>query len=72
MSTEKQAIIINEVQLIFAEKRTTLSMMRTGIAILVLPRSVMSVLTATSKFYDAFHVLSILIPWRALCRLDNF
>lgn len=42
-------------------------MMRTGIAILVLPLSVRSVLAATSKFYDAFHVLYLLIPLGVLC-----
>lgn len=36
------AIVINEVQLLLAEKRTSLSVMRTGIAVLVLPLSVLS------------------------------
>ena len=54
--------IINEVQLILAEKRTSLAVMRTGIAVLILPSSVISVLIATSKYYDIFHVLHFLIP----------
>lgn len=45
-----------------AEKRTSLAVMRTGIAVLVLPLSVMSVLVATSKYYDIFDVLRLLIP----------
>jgi Na+-translocating ferredoxin:NAD+ oxidoreductase RnfE subunit len=45
-----------------AEKRTSLSVMRTGIAVLALPLSVMSILIATSKYYDIFHVLKLLIP----------
>ena len=61
------SIIINEVQLVLAEKRTSLAVMRTGIAVLALPLSVMSVLVATSKYYDVFHVLHFLVPLGALC-----
>jgi uncharacterized membrane protein YdbT with pleckstrin-like domain len=56
------AIIINEAQLILAEKRTSLSVLRTGITVLVLPLSVMSVLIATSKYYDIFHVFHFVVP----------
>ena len=56
------SIAINEVQLILAEKRTSLAVMRTGIAVLALPLSVMSVLIATSKYYDVLHVLHFLVP----------
>lgn len=56
------SIAINEVQLILAEKRTSLAVMMTGIAVLALPLSVISVLIATSKYYDVFHVLHFLIP----------
>jgi uncharacterized membrane protein YidH (DUF202 family) len=55
-------IAINEVQLILAEKRTSLAVMRTGIAVLALPLSVMSLLIATSKYYDVLHVLHFLVP----------
>jgi uncharacterized membrane protein YidH (DUF202 family) len=62
-STEgNDQIAINEVQLILAEKRTSLAVLRTGIAVLALPLSVMSVLIATSKYYDVVHVLHLLIP----------
>ena len=60
------SIAINEVQLILAEKRTSLAVMRTGIAVLALPLSVMSVLIATSKFYDVLNVIHFLIPLGAL------
>jgi hypothetical protein len=60
--TEISSIVINEAQLILAEKRTSLAVLRTGIAVLALPLSVMSVLVATSKYYDVIHVLHILIP----------
>lgn len=56
------AFAINEVQLVLAEKRTSLAVMRTGIAVLVLPLSVMSFLIATSKYYDVINVLHFLIP----------
>ena len=55
-------VVMDEIQLILAEKRTSLSVMRTGIAILALPLSVMSVLVATSRLYDALSVLHFLIP----------
>jgi len=55
-------VVMDEIQLILAEKRTSLSVMRTGIAILALPLSVMSVLVATSRLYDAPSVLHFLIP----------
>jgi len=60
------AIIINEAQLILAEKRTSLAAIRTGIAVIALPLSLISLLIATSKFYDAFHVLHWLIPLTVL------
>ena len=60
--TEITSIVINEVQLLLAEKRTSLSVMRTGIAVLALPLSVISVLIATSKYYDALRVVHFLIP----------
>ena len=57
-----EGIIINEVQLLLAEKRTSLSTMRTGITVFVLPLSVLSVLIATSKYYDVFKVMHFLVP----------
>ncbi|GAB6042312.1 hypothetical protein [Endothiovibrio diazotrophicus] len=56
------SIAINEVQLLLAEKRTSLAVMRTGIAVLALPSSVISILIATSKYYDVPSVLHLLIP----------
>ncbi len=55
-------IAINEAQLLLAEKRTSLAVMRTGIAMLALPLSVISVLIATSRYYNVLHVLHLLIP----------
>ena len=55
-------IIINEVQLILAEKRTSLASLRTGIAVFAIPLSIMGVLVATSRFYEVLDVLPLFIP----------
>ncbi len=52
----------NEVQLLLAEKRTSLSAMRTGIAVFAFPLSVLSVLIATSKSYEIHEVMHWLVP----------
>ena len=62
-----EGIIINEVQLLLAEKRTSLATMRTGITVFVLPLSVLSVLIATSKYYDIVQVMPFIIPLLAIC-----
>ena len=61
-SQGNDALIINEAQLILAEKRTSLAAMRTGIAVFVLPLSVMGLLIATSRYYNVLHVLPLIIP----------
>ena len=62
-----QGLVINEIELILAEKRTALSTMRTGIAVFALPLSVLSVLTATSRMYNLEHTMPLLIPIFVLC-----
>ncbi len=52
----------NEVQLLLAEKRTSLSALRTGIAVFAFPLTVLSVLIATSKSYDIHEVMHWLVP----------
>lgn len=44
-----------------------MSTMRTGIAVFVLPLSVLSLLIATSKYYDIIHVMHLLVPLLGLC-----
>jgi len=41
--------------------------MRTGITVFVLPLSVLSVLIATSKYYDVIQVMHFIIPLLAIC-----
>ncbi|MEJ2108333.1 MAG: hypothetical protein P8Z37_00170 [Acidobacteriota bacterium] len=60
-------IVINEIQLLLAEKRTSLSTLRTGITVFVLPLSVLGVLVATSKYYDFHRVLYLAIPLLVIC-----
>jgi hypothetical protein len=54
--------IFGEVQLILAEKRTSLASLRTGIAVFALPLSVLGLLVATSKYYEPSRVLPLLLP----------
>jgi uncharacterized membrane protein YkgB len=55
-------ILVNEVQLLLAEKRTALATLRAGTAVLILPLSVLSVLITTSQYYRITHVLGLLVP----------
>lgn len=61
-NAESENLILGEIQLVLAEKRTSLSALRTGIAVFALPLSVLSLLIATSRYYDALQVLGWLIP----------
>jgi hypothetical protein len=58
---------IDAAQLLLAEKRTALSVLRTGASIFVLPLSVLSLLIATSKLYQTTQVLHLMIPLLVLC-----
>jgi uncharacterized membrane protein YidH (DUF202 family) len=67
VNKEPESLIIGEVQLILAEKRTSLAALRTGIAVFALPLSVLSVLVATSKYYEFLQVMPLIIPLLILC-----
>lgn len=62
LTASLDTVTFNEVQLLLAEKRTSLSTMRTGIAVFAFPLSVLSVLIATSKSYDVQQVMPWLVP----------
>lgn len=49
-------------QLLLAEKRTAMALLRTGIAVMVLPMSVISFLVVTSRLYDILHVNYLVFP----------
>jgi uncharacterized membrane protein YidH (DUF202 family) len=70
METEKNGLsplLINEVQLVLAEKRTSLAQLRTGITVFAFPLSVFSVLIATSKYYEIEDNLGLFISLMVLC-----
>ena len=54
-------IIMGEVQLILAEKRTSLASLRTGIAVAAIPMSIMGLLVATSRYYEIRDVLLLFV-----------
>ncbi|SUO95611.1 hypothetical protein [Suttonella ornithocola] len=58
--TQQDILVINQIQLVLAEKRTILSLLRIGIATLILPLSIISFLIATSKYYEINHVWLLL------------
>jgi uncharacterized membrane protein YidH (DUF202 family) len=60
--SELDAMILNEIQVLLSEKRTSLSTMRTGIAVFAFPLSVLSILTATSRMYQLREVAQWLVP----------
>lgn len=55
-------LILGEIQVLLAEKRTALASLRTGIAVFALPLSVLSVLIATSRYYNIGTVMPLLVP----------
>ena len=68
-SHQNRPDVISEVQLILAEKRTSLASLRTGIAVFALPLSVLGLLVATSKYYEPMQALQFLVPLLGLCSL---
>ena len=56
------SLIFGELQVLLAEKRTALASLRTGIAVFALPLSVLSVLIATSRYYNIGTVMPLLVP----------
>jgi uncharacterized membrane protein YidH (DUF202 family) len=67
-SAEKRAmsvdhrLVMSEVQLLLAEKRTSFALLRTGVTVMVLPLSVASVLVATSALWSIWDVWWIVVP----------
>jgi uncharacterized membrane protein YidH (DUF202 family) len=55
-------LIFGEIQVLLAEKRTSMAALRTGIAVFALPLSVLSVLIATSRYYSMEKVMPLLLP----------
>ncbi len=66
-SSQDESVSIPRIQLILAEKRTTLAVMRTGIGVFTLPLSVVTVLVATSRYYNFLETYHFLVPLLVLC-----
>lgn len=66
-ANENEAVHISHIQLILAEKRTSLAVLRTGIVVLSLPLSVVTVLIATSRYYDFLDTYHLIVPLLGLC-----
>ena len=64
---QDESVSIPRIQLILAEKRTTLAVMRTGIGVFTLPLSVVTVLVATSRYYNFLETYHFLVPLLVLC-----
>jgi len=66
---EKKPIkhIINEVELILSQKRTALSVLRTGITVMLFPLSALTVLLATSSHYNIREAWTIAVPLGIIC-----
>jgi uncharacterized membrane protein YidH (DUF202 family) len=62
----------NTINVLLAEKRTSLAVLRTAIAIFTLPISVFTVLIATSRYYDVSEVLHLIIPLIIICSILVF
>jgi uncharacterized membrane protein YdbT with pleckstrin-like domain len=63
---DKEALIIDEIQVLLKEKRTSLAVMRTGITILIVQIMVSGFLIATSKSHQFLELLHVAIPFYAI------
>jgi len=59
--------VYRAINLLLAEKRTSLAVLRTGIAIFTLPLSVFTILIATSRYYDISNSLHFMVPLFVIC-----
>ncbi|HEQ99407.1 MAG TPA: DUF202 domain-containing protein [candidate division Zixibacteria bacterium] len=57
-----ESSIVNRITMLLAAKRTSLAVLRTGLALLTLPFSVVTVLIATSRYYNIGDNLLFIIP----------
>ncbi|MGC9327122.1 MAG: hypothetical protein ACP5I1_05785 [Candidatus Hinthialibacter sp.] len=65
--SKEKSVNMARIQLILAEKRTSLAVLRTGIAVFTLPMSVITVLIVASKYYEFLQIFHLIIPLLILC-----
>jgi len=58
---------LENINLLLAEKRTSLAVLRTAIALFTLPLSVLTILTATSRYYNPLESLHLFLPLLFIC-----
>lgn len=49
-----EQLLLNETQLLLAEKRTYYALLRTGVAVFTLPLTLVALLISTSEYHDIF------------------
>lgn len=59
--------MLENINLLLAEKRTSLAVLRTAIALFTLPLSVLTILTATSRYYNPLESLHLFLPLLFIC-----
>jgi len=64
---DDEQVVLGGAQLILSEKRSALSVMRTGVGVFALPLGVLSLLVASSRYYSAREVPHLFLPLLALC-----
>lgn len=69
IQNSNRSLVINEVMLLLAEKRTSLATLRTGIAVVAIPLSIVSFLVVTSQLYELLSVIYLVAPLWAACIL---
>lgn len=67
IQNSQHSLVINEIQLLLAEKRTSLSSLNAGLAVVAVPLSILSFLVATSRYYETLSVVHLLAPLWAAC-----
>lgn len=67
IENSQHSLVINQVQLLLAEKRTSLASLRTGLGVVAIPMSIAGFLIATSRLYETIDVLHLLAPLWAAC-----
>ena len=64
---ESKSTLMDEAKMLLAEKRTSLSVLRTGLALFSIPISVLTVLTATSQYYEVADVIYLFVFLVIVC-----
>ena len=67
MDDDLLTLELTEIQVLLAEKRTSFALLRTGIAVFSLPMSVLTILIATSKYYDMGDILFLFVILLLIC-----